>query len=80
MTKVKHREVLVILLGAAGCLGGCETSTGFKKPALPENCYWLKLQYAWVCIPWDDGLRPGAPAPGASTEPTTPDARQSAKD
>lgn len=51
MTKVGRREALVLLLGGAACLVGCETHSGFKKPALPENCYWVEFPYAWVCLP-----------------------------
>lgn len=51
MTKVTRREAVALYLGAVACLGGCETQSGFKKPTLPENCYWVEFPYAWVCLP-----------------------------
>lgn len=49
--KINRREAIMFLLGGAGCLGGCEATLGHKKPTLPENCYWLELEFAWACIP-----------------------------
>jgi hypothetical protein len=57
MQKCNRREAMVILLGGMACLGGCSTQTGFKKPTLPENCYWVEFKYAWFCIDYD--VQPG---------------------
>jgi len=58
MTKVNRRKAIALLLGGMGCLGGCETTLGFKKPVLPESCYWLEFPYAWVCFPLNEGALP----------------------
>lgn len=50
MQKCSRREAMIFLLGGIGCLGGCQTSTGFKTPVLPENCYWVELRYAFICL------------------------------
>jgi hypothetical protein len=61
MRKRSRRETMVILLGGLACLGGCSTQTGLKKPALPENCYWVEFKYAWFCL--DLEVKPGDSTP-----------------
>ncbi len=74
MQKCNRRETMIILLGGLACLGGCSTQTGFKKPALPENCYWVELKYAWFCLDLEVKPRPeDQPQPFQLPTPTLPD-------
>jgi len=68
LKKFSRRETVNLLLGGLACLGGCTTQSGFKKPSLPENCYWVEFPYAWICLPLerpDPGVEvpPGVPSP-----------------
>lgn len=60
MKKFNRREathlptVVWYLFGGAGLLGGCHTPSGYK-PALPEECVWLKFPYTWMCIDPNEG-------------------------
>jgi hypothetical protein len=66
MQKCSRREAMILLLGGVACLVGCQTSTGFKKPTLPENCYWVEFPYAWICFPLE------GPGSGKETKPEVP--------
>lgn len=66
MLKNSRREAMMILLGGLACLGGCQTSSGFKKPSLPENCYWVEFPYAWLCLPLE------RPEPNKEIQPEVP--------
>ncbi len=69
MLKSNRRETMVLLLGGLACLGGCQTSSGFKKPSLPENCYWMEFPYAWVCLPLERP-EPSKDVPSGVPSPT----------
>lgn len=77
--KVTRRKAFNLLLGGLACLGGCSAQTGLKKPALPENCYWVELKYAWFCLdlevsPRDSTLpRPSQPPETTLPSPVNPD-------
>lgn len=53
MPKCSRCEAVIFLLGGVACLGGCQTSAGFKRPTLPENCYWVQLPYGFFCLDLD---------------------------
>jgi hypothetical protein len=72
MQKCSRREAMIILLGGMTCLGGCSTQTGFKKPTLPENCYWVEFKYAWFCLNDEVILGPSIPPRGLPPTGTPP--------
>ena len=74
MQKCSRREAILILLSGVGCLGGCQTPSGYR-PTLPESCVWLKFPYTWMCIdpreggdvpPSKESTEQGSSLPGTS--------------
>lgn len=63
MSKGNRCEAIALLLGGLGCLVGCETTLGLKKPSLPEECVWITFPYSWHCFElpkWKSGVEQGA--------------------
>jgi hypothetical protein len=63
--KVSRSNAVVFLFSVIGCLGGCVTQTGFKKPILPDDCFWVEIPNVWICFPQrkppDDGASTAIP-------------------